>query len=90
MNVTLLSSCGLLIEQDGQALLIDALNKQFRCYYGLPPGTFSRMLAGEPPCRSVMKCRASSGRFTRLPPFTGSITMTGLPCLAHTSQHCRP
>ena len=46
MRVTLLSSCGLLFEQDGQALLIDALNKQFRCYYGLPPETFSRMLAG--------------------------------------------
>ena len=49
MRVTLLSSCGLLFEQDGQSLLIDALNKQFRCYYGLPPETFSRMLAGEPP-----------------------------------------
>ena len=49
MRVTLLSSCGLLFEQDGQSLLIDALNKQFRCYYGLPPETFSRMFAGRGP-----------------------------------------
>ena len=60
MNVTLLSSCGLLIEQDGQSLLIDALNKQFRCYYGLPPETFSRMLAGEPPS----SCSRSTTRWT--------------------------
>ncbi len=49
MKVTLLSSCGLAIEQDGQTLLIDALNKQFRCYYGLPPEMFSRMMALAPP-----------------------------------------
>ena len=49
MRITLVSSCGLVLEQDGSALLIDALNKQFRCYYGLPPETFAQMLAGEPP-----------------------------------------
>ena len=49
MKITLVSSCGLVLEQDGQTLLIDALNKQYRCYYGLPPETFVRMLSGEPP-----------------------------------------
>ena len=48
MRITLVSSCGLVLEQDGSALLIDALNKQFRCYYGLPPEAFAKMLAGEP------------------------------------------
>jgi len=33
MKITLVSSCGLVLEQDGQTLLIDALNKQYRCYY---------------------------------------------------------
>ena len=47
MRITLVSSCGLVLEQDGSALLIDALNKQFRCYYGLPPEVFAKMLAGE-------------------------------------------
>ena len=47
MKITLVSSCGLVLEQDGQTLLIDALNKQYRCYYGLPPETFVRMLSGE-------------------------------------------
>ncbi|MFR7743830.1 MAG: hypothetical protein ACLU3I_11490 [Acutalibacteraceae bacterium] len=46
MRITLVSSCGLVLEQDGSALLIDALNKQFRCYYGLPPEVFAKMLAG--------------------------------------------
>ena len=41
MKITLVSSCGLVLEQDGQTLLIDALNKQYRCYYGLPPETFA-------------------------------------------------
>ena len=47
MRITLVSSCGLVLEQDGSALLIDALNKQFRCYYGLPPEVFAKMLAGD-------------------------------------------
>ena len=42
-----------MLEQDGSALLIDALNKQFRCYYGLPPEVFAKMLAGEPPYDAV-------------------------------------
>ena len=29
MKITLVSSCGLVLEQDGQTLLIDALNKQY-------------------------------------------------------------
>ena len=45
MKITLVSSCGLVLEQDGQTLLIDALNKQYRCYYGLPPETFVRHLS---------------------------------------------
>ena len=49
MRITLVSSCGLVLEAEGRTLLVDALNKQFRCYYGLPPETFSQMLAGEPP-----------------------------------------
>lgn len=49
MRITLLSNCGLALEQGGSTLLVDALNKQFRCYYGLPPETFARMLAGEYP-----------------------------------------
>ena len=53
MKITLVSSCGLVLEQDGQTLLIDALNKQYRCYYGLPPETFVRMLSGEPPYDAV-------------------------------------
>ena len=53
MRITLVSSCGLVLEQDGSALLIDALNKQFRCYYGLPPEVFAKMLAGEPPYDAV-------------------------------------
>lgn len=53
MRITLVSSCGLILEQDGQTLLIDALNKQFRCYYGLPPEVFAKMLAGEPPYDAV-------------------------------------
>lgn len=47
MKITLLSSCGLALQHDGQTLLIDALNKQFRCFSGLPPQTFAQMLAGE-------------------------------------------
>ena len=53
MRITLVSSCGLVLEQDGQTLLIDALNKQYRCYYGLPPETFAKMLAGEPPYNAI-------------------------------------
>ena len=53
MKITLVSSCGLVLEQDGSTLLIDALNKQFRCYYGLPPEAFAKMLAGEPPYDAV-------------------------------------
>lgn len=53
MKLTLLSNCGLLMEQDGCALLIDALNKQYRCYYGLPSEDFSRMLAGEKPFTNI-------------------------------------
>lgn len=49
MKVTLLSNCGLALEQAGAVLLIDALNKQYRCYYGLPAQTFADMLAGAPP-----------------------------------------
>ena len=49
MRITLVSSCGLVLEAEGRTLLVDALNKQFRCYYGLPPETFAQMLAGEPP-----------------------------------------
>ncbi len=40
MRITLVSSCGLVLEAEGRTLLVDALNKQFRCYYGLPPETF--------------------------------------------------
>ena len=39
MRITLVSSCGLVLEAEGRTLLVDALNKQFRCYYGLPPET---------------------------------------------------
>ena len=49
MRITLVSSCGLVLEAEGRTLLVDALNKQFRCYYGLPPETFAQMLAGELP-----------------------------------------
>lgn len=49
MRITLVSSCGLVLEAEGRTLLVDALNKQFRCYYGLPPETFVQMLEGEPP-----------------------------------------
>ena len=31
MRITLVSNCGLVLEQDGSALLLDALNKQYRC-----------------------------------------------------------
>ena len=34
MRITLVSSCGLVLEAEGRTLLVDALNKQFRCYYG--------------------------------------------------------
>ena len=53
MRITLVSSCGLVLEQDGSALLVDALNKQFRCYYGLPPETFAQMQAGKPPYDAI-------------------------------------
>lgn len=53
MKITLVSSCGLVLEQDGSALLVDALNKQFRCYYGLPPETFAQMQAGKPPYDAI-------------------------------------
>ena len=53
MKITLVSNCGLVLEQDGSALLLDALNKQYRCYYGLPPERFAAMLAGEPPYDAV-------------------------------------
>lgn len=66
MRITLVSSCGLVLEQDGSALLIDALNKQFRCYYGLPPEVFAKMLAGEPP----MTPSAASCLPTRTPTIT--------------------
>lgn len=46
MKVTLLSSCGLALCAEGQTLLIDALNKSFRCFYGLPVAEFEKMLAG--------------------------------------------
>ena len=45
MRITLVSNCGLVLEQDGSALLLDALNKQYRCYYGLPPEAFANMLS---------------------------------------------
>ena len=41
--------------------------------------------AGLPPCIPSSTARASSGRSTSLPPLTGSITMTGLPCRTQTS-----
>ena len=53
MRITLVSNCGLVLEQDGSALLLDALNKQYRCYYGLPPEAFANMLAGKPPYDAV-------------------------------------
>ena len=53
MKITLVSNCGLVLEQDGSALLLDTLNKQYRCYYGLPPERFAAMLAGEPPYDAV-------------------------------------
>ena len=65
MRITLVSSCGLVLEQDGSALLIDALNKQFRCYYGLPPEVFAKMLAGEPPYDAVCGvARPAARRFS--------------------------
>lgn len=53
MKITLLSSCGLAIEQDGAVLLIDALNKQFRCFSGLAPQTFAQMLSGRAPFDAI-------------------------------------
>lgn len=45
----------------------------------------SEELAGLPPWRPSSTALASSGRLTRLPPFTGSMTMTGLWCFTQTS-----
>ncbi len=56
MRITLVSSCGLVLEQDGSALLIDALNKQFRCYYGLPPEVFECWQASRPMTPSAASC----------------------------------
>ena len=39
---------------------------------------------------SSSTCAAFSGRFTRLPPLTGSMTRIGLLCLRHTSYTLRP
>lgn len=42
-------------------------------------------LAGLPPYSSSRTAFASSGRLTRFPPLTGSMTMTGLLCFRQTS-----
>ncbi len=47
MKITLLSNCGLALCAEGQTLLVDALNKNFRCFSGLPVAEFEKMLAGE-------------------------------------------
>ena len=56
---------------------------------GSPAAKRSAKLAGEPSPAAASASRASSGRLTRRPPLTGSITMTGLPWAAATSQHAR-
>lgn len=47
MKITLLSNCGVALCAEGQTLLVDALNKNFRCFSGLPVTEFEKMLAGE-------------------------------------------
>lgn len=49
MRLTLVSSCGLVLESAGQTLLVDALAKNFRCFYGLPMEEYRRMLDAQGP-----------------------------------------
>jgi len=53
MNVTLLCSTGLYLEQDGAGLLVDALNAEWPPFYRLPEAVAQRVIRGEPPYGGV-------------------------------------
>lgn len=49
MNITLLCNAGLALDLDGSILLVDALNRPLRPYYGLPKETRQAILLHQPP-----------------------------------------
>lgn len=46
MKITLLSNCGLMVEDEGQFVLIDVINSHLPPFYELPVSEFEKMCAG--------------------------------------------